>query len=147
MKKIDPAVMRESLYIAAFSGILSVLMEAVFLIIGKWDYTVLTGNLLGYLTAVLNFFFMGITVQKAVGKDEKAAANTMKFSQTVRNFAIVVLAALGILLSVFNTVAVIVPLFFPRIAVAFRPLFGMESDRKSSSTDTSAPPDEDNDNV
>ncbi len=147
MKKIDPAVARESLYIAACTAILSALMEAVFLIIGRWDYTVLTGNLLGYVVSVLNFFFMGITVQKAVTKDEKAAANTMKFSQTVRTFAIVVLAALGILLDFFNTVAVIVPLFFPRIAVAFRPLFGVESDRKSESADTPTPLNEDDDNV
>lgn len=44
--KIDATVRRETIYIAVWVGILSLLMEAVFLIIGKWDYTVLLGNLL-----------------------------------------------------------------------------------------------------
>ncbi len=44
--KIDAIVRRETIYIAVWVGILSLLMEAVFLIIGKWDYTVLLGNLL-----------------------------------------------------------------------------------------------------
>ena len=35
-----------------------------------------------------------------------------------------VVAAVGVLLPCFNTVTALVPLFFPRIAVAFRPLIG-----------------------
>lgn len=55
MKKVDKTVLRETGYIALFVILLSVLMQAVFLIIGKWDYTVLLGNLLS-AAAVGNFF-------------------------------------------------------------------------------------------
>ena len=73
MKKIDPTVVKETVYITAFTIIFSMLMQAVFLIVQKWDYTVLLGNLLGIIAVVLNFLLMGITVQNAVLKEEKDA--------------------------------------------------------------------------
>lgn len=125
MAKINATVLKETRYIAVFSLVLSLLMQAVFLIVlRRFDYTVLLGNLLGLLAGVGNFFFMGIGVQKAVERDEKGAKNVLKFSQTARFFGIFVIAALGIVLECFNTVAVIVPLFFPRIAIAARGLKG-----------------------
>ncbi len=124
MKKIDPIVIKETRYIAFFSIILSLLMQAVFLIIGKWDYTVVLGNILSLFFAVLNFLLMGITVQKAVLKDEKDAKNTMKVSQVYRNLLIVVVCVVGIAAPVFNNWSVIIPLFFPRVAIALRHLFG-----------------------
>ena len=47
VKKVDAVVMKETRYIAIAVLLCSMLMQAVFLIIGKWDYTVLLGNLLG----------------------------------------------------------------------------------------------------
>ena len=121
MAKVNSTVLKETRYIAVFSLVLSLLMQAVFLIVlRRFDYTVLLGNLLGLLAAVGNFLFMGIGVQKAVERDEKGAKNVLKFSQTARFFGIFVIAAIGIVLDCFNTVAVIVPLFFPRIAIAAR---------------------------
>ena len=121
MKKIDPTVLRETSYIAAVCAVLSLLMQSVFLIIGKWDYTVLLGNLLGLLAAVGNFFLMGLTVQSALGKEEKEARRTVKMSQSLRLLMMFVVAIVGYLLSVFNTIAMIIPFLFPRIAVALRP--------------------------
>ena len=118
MKKIDETVLKETKFIALSVLILSALMEAIFLIIGEWDITVLFGNLLGGGFAILNFFLMGLTVQNAVTKDEKEAKNTVKVSQVYRNFMLLAVAALGVGLSCFNTWAVIIPLFFPRIAIA-----------------------------
>ncbi len=120
MKKIDPTVLRETSYIAAVCAVLSLLMQSVFLIIGKWDYTVLLGNLLGLLAAVGNFFLMGLTVQSALGKEEKEARRTVKMSQSLRLLMMFFIALIGYLLSVFNTIALIIPFLFPRIAVALR---------------------------
>ncbi|MBE6862435.1 MAG: hypothetical protein E7497_06020 [Ruminococcus sp.] len=122
MSKIDGTVIKETKYITVWVIILSVIMEAVFLIIGMWDYKVLLGNIWGAGIAVLNFLLMGITVQKAVMKDEKDAATTMKFSQTMRNAMLLIGAVLGIVLPFFNGAAAIIPFFFPRIAIAFIPL-------------------------
>lgn len=123
MKRIDRTVLNETGYIAASVLILSMLMQAIFLITGKWDITVLLGNLLGGGAAVANFFFMGLTVQNAVEKDEKEAANLMKLSQSGRLFAMFVIALVGHLAPCFNLLAVVIPFIFPRIAVMVRPLF------------------------
>ena len=123
MKKIDAVVLKETKYIGLWVLIFSMLMQAVFLIIGKWHYSVLLGNLLTGFFAVLNFLLMGITVQRALGREEKEARTMIKVSQMYRNLMILVVAAVGVLLSCFNTVAVIVPLFFPRIAILMLPIF------------------------
>ena len=121
LKNIDPTVKKETIYIASVTGILSLLLQAGFLIARHWDYTVLLGNLLGGVTAVGNFLLMGITVQKAVQKEKKPAADLMKFSQTTRMLMQLVVAVLGFALPCFNGCATILPLFFPRIAIMIRP--------------------------
>ena len=63
MQKIDPTVQKETKYIAAVVIVLSAAMEAVFLVLGKWNYSVLLGNALGALAAVGNFLLMGVTIQ------------------------------------------------------------------------------------
>ncbi len=120
--KVDKTVIKETKYISFFVIILSVLMQSVFLIISKWNYTVLLGNIYGAAIAVLNFFVMGLYVQKAVGQDEKEAKQTVKASQSLRFAAIILLAGVGVVIPVFNPVTVVIPLIFPSIAVFLRPL-------------------------
>ena len=122
MAKIDETVMRETRYIAGITIILSVIMEAVFLIIGKWDYTVLLGNIFGGAVAIVNFLLMGITIQKAILKDEKEAATLMKLSQTLRNMMLLITCVIAIAIPFMNGVAAVIPLFFPRIAISLIPL-------------------------
>lgn len=130
--KTDPTVIKETIYIAAWTLILSGIMQAVFLIIGKWDYTVLLGNLLAAAVSILNFFLLGRTVQKAITKDPDEAKNFMKVSQGGRFLLIIAAAALGASLSCFNIWAVLIPLLFPRIAIALRPLFMKNEPEKGS---------------
>ena len=120
MGKIDKVVLKETKYIALFTLILSVLMQSVFLIIGKWTIAHLLGNVLGAFAAVLNFFLMGITVQNAVQKEEKEAKNLIKLSQNLRLFMMFFFALLGYLIPVFNLLTVIIPYLFPRISVMIR---------------------------
>lgn len=123
MKKIDPTILKETMYIAAFTLIFSLLMQSVFLVIGRWDYTVLLGNILGACAVIGNFLLMGITIQSALGKEEKEARNLMKLSQTLRMLMLFIVAMIGYAVPVFHVVAVVVPYVFPRIAIALRPLF------------------------
>ncbi len=120
--KIDKAVKTETVYIAVWVLILSALMQAVFLLIGRWDYTVLCGNVLGGGAAVLNFFLMGLGVQKAVTQDEQTARSTVKLSQTGRLMMLLGFAIIGLIVPVFHTIAVIVPMLFPRVAIALHPV-------------------------
>jgi len=122
MKKIDKTVLKETGYIAVITFLLCLLMQSVFLIIGKWDYTVLCGTLLGFFAAVGNFLLMGITVQNALDKSEKEAADLMKLSQRGRLLLLFVVALIAYLVPVFNIIATVIPMTFPRIAIALRPV-------------------------
>jgi len=122
MKKIDPTVIAETRYISVFVAVLSLLMEGVFLVLGKWDITVLLGNLLSAFVSILNFFLLGITVTKAMTKDEKDMPQFMKLSKTYRFLMIIVIAGIGLYFKCFNDVAVILPLFFPHVAIFIRGL-------------------------
>ena len=140
MKKVDRTVLHETGYIALFTVLLSLLMQAVFLAIGKWDYTVLTGNLLGAAVAVGNFFLMGLTVQSALGKEPQEIRRAVRVSQSLRMVLLFAAAALIVALPCFNTVAGLLPLFFPRIAIALRPLFLKRAAQEEESS--SAAPEE-----
>lgn len=120
MKKVDSTVIKETVYIALVTLILSVLMQSVFLIAGKWNYTVLLGNLLGGIAATANFFIMGLTVQSALGMDVKDAKSKMKLSQMLRTLMMFIVAVVGYVAPVFSLLAVVIPYMFPRIAVALR---------------------------
>ena len=62
---IQPAVRQETKKIAVGVGVLSLLMIAVFLILRRFDFSVFLGALIGSAAAVLNFFLMALSVQKA----------------------------------------------------------------------------------
>ena len=122
MIKADKTVVKETHWVSAWMLVFSVIMQAVFAFCGIWSYKVLLGNLLGVIVMILNFFFMGITVQQALVKDEADAKKLMKLSQSLRTLFIFVCVVAGVMLPCFSTIATIVPLFFPRIAIALRPL-------------------------
>lgn len=127
MVKPEKAVRRNTLYIAVFTLILSVLMQSVFLITGFWDLTVLWGNLYGAAVAIGNFFLMGLTVQRAVTKEEKEARNLVRVSQMARMFGMLLLVLAAVIIDkyadVFHLLSIVIPLLFPRAAVAFFPFF------------------------
>ena len=122
MNKIDPAVKKETLYILVWCALLSVVTQAVFLALQKWDYTVLLGSILAIIIGVGNFFLMGITVQKAVLKSQDEAGKFIKVSQMLRMFAMVVMVIGGVVLPCFHMWSLVAGLFFPRVAIMLRPL-------------------------
>ncbi|MBO5501355.1 MAG: ATP synthase subunit I [Clostridia bacterium] len=134
--RIDPAVKKETTYILGFSILLSVVMELVFWLCGHMDITVPLGNLLGVCIAVLNFFLMGLTIQKSIGLSEKDASEKLKLSQRLRMLMVIALAAVGVGLPCFHSLAVVIPLFFPRIAIAFWPLLNKEKDQQPADEQT-----------
>lgn len=89
---IQPAVKTETKRVAVGTFACVILMWIVFGILHMatpktvpFDYTVILGGAVGGVIAVLNFFWMGLTVQKVVSiEDEGAAKNRMKASYTQR---------------------------------------------------------------
>ena len=123
--KIQKAIRDETLHIATGVLLLSLLTQAVFFLIGKWDSAVLWGNVLGGVYAVLNFFILGLTVQKVANDgDEKRGKSWMQFSYSTRMFGMVVVVFLGFTLPIFNWLVVLLSQFFPRITIAFMGVTG-----------------------
>ena len=128
MKKIDPTVKKETLYILLWTLILSFLMEAVFILAGWWNIAVLFGNLIGGAAAVGNFFLLGLSVQFALDKEKKEAKNLMKISQGLRLFGLIAVVLVAYILSKYvpsieiNIIALVIPYLFPRVAMAIRTL-------------------------
>lgn len=121
IKKTDNVVYKEALFVGAWVLIFSALMEAVFLIIRKWSYTVLLGNLLSGGVGIINFLLLGFTVQKALETgDPKKAASMMKLSQIGRLLLMAGVAVLGATLPCFNLWATLIPLLFPRLSMIIR---------------------------
>ena len=65
---MDPAVKKETGYIAAWVILLSLIMEAVFLLLRKWDLSVLFGNLGGAVISIGNFFLMALIATRAMNR-------------------------------------------------------------------------------
>ena len=116
-------ILKETKFIFVWEIILSLPMQALFFILGEWDYTVLLGNTLSGVVAVLNFFLMGIAVRKAIGENENDARKEITASRLIRLLMILIILIIGVTIPVFHFWAMIPPLLFPRIAIAFRPLF------------------------
>lgn len=123
MKKVDPVVLKETAFIAAFTIVFSGIMQAVFIAFGNWGYPQVLGNILGAFGAVLNFFLMALTVQKSVNLPEDDAKTKVRFSQMARLFMLAVIAIIGGVFKCFDILAVLIPFLFPRIAIFFRPYF------------------------
>ena len=130
---MDPAVKKETGYITVWVLLLSLLMEAVFLIIRQWDLSVLFGNLGGAVLAVVNFFLLAFVVSRAVDKGKpEEAAQRVKATATLRLIGVGALSALFIGAFKTNVLATLIPLLFPRVAIAFRPIL----DRKRGTGNT-----------
>ena len=124
MKKIDRTVLRETAYIALCVTAMTAVVCLVFLLIGKWSTSVLLGGLLGTAVSVLNFFLMGVTVQSAVGMDDKSMHRRVRVSWLLRMLLVAGVVVLGALVLCFNVISTILPLFLLKIALFIRPLFG-----------------------
>ena len=133
MTKMDPVVRKETGYIAAWVLALSPVMELVFALLRRWDFSVLTGNLAGAAMAVGNYLLLGRAVVRAValGQPDKAALQ-IRSSRTVRLLGVAALCALCVGVLKTNVYATLIPLLFPRIGLAFRPLIDRKRGAESS---------------
>ncbi len=78
----------------------------------------LFGNLLGGGIGILNFFLLGLSVQKAVTEDEKRAKEIMRTSHAVRYALIILLVVLAIAIpAAFNIFSTLISLLFSTVAV------------------------------
>lgn len=124
--KPDKTVKKETGILLLGTLILCGVLCGIFALVGKFDYTVVTGSLLGGMASVLNFFFMGLTIQSAVDKEPDAAKKKIQLSYTVRMFALLAVLGVGVYFGAnhkyFHWAAVVISALFPRVIILFRGL-------------------------
>lgn len=122
--KIDRVVLKETRYLAIAVALCSVVMQVIFLVLGKYDYTVFLGALLGGVAAVLNFFCLGLAMQKAAAMDDPAAAKRrIQASYNMRYLALGAVVVVAAVTPYFHWVPVVLSLVFPRLWFLVMPLF------------------------
>lgn len=128
---IQPAVKKETKKVALYTIAGLVLMWIVFGILHSvlpekvpFDYTVILGGIGGGIIAVLNFFLMGLTVQKVAACEEEGAAHTrLKASYSQRMLLQMLWAVAAIAAPCFQFAAGLVPLLFPSTGIKLNALF------------------------
>lgn len=131
MSNVQPVIKQETRNVAIYCAIGAALMFLVFFIWHSiypdkvpFDYTVFLGGIGGSLVALLNFFLMGLTVQKAVTlTDKEQARKILKFSYTRRFFIQIIWCVIAIFVPCFQMIAGIVPLLFPSLGIKGKAIF------------------------
>ena len=139
---MDPAVKKQTGYIAVWVILLSLIMEAVFLLLRKWDLSVLFGNLGGGAVAIGNFFLMALIATRAMnravqnGKPEEAAAR-VKATAASRLLGCALLCVILIAVFKTNVYATLIPMLFPQVGVMFWSRFSRNREAEQQGTEGS----------
>lgn len=121
---LQPATRREIKRISTGVLLGSLLMVAVFLVIDRFQWSVVWGALLGDAVAIGNFVFLGVSVQKAAAAEGLRARQIMQFTYSLRMLIVVAALALSMAVEVFYWPAVLIPLLLPRITILVMQITG-----------------------
>jgi F0F1-type ATP synthase assembly protein I len=124
--KIAPAVKKETGHIALGTAIGVVLILIGFFVVKQFNSGVLVSAIIGGVVAVLNFFILGLTVQKiANGESEERGRKWMQFSYNMRMLVMVIWLIVALAVPFFNWVAALLPLLMPRLTIAVMQVTGI----------------------
>ena len=106
--------------VSKFNVVLTVILNIVFRVIGKWDVTVLLGSVLGLIITTFFYYSICVSVPKALGYgDPELAQKSIRASRSMRTIVMAVGLIIAIKLPWVNIFAAIIPLLFTRISIAF----------------------------
>ena len=131
LDNVQPAVKKETKRIIKITIVGLILMWILFAVLHfampdkvPLDYTVFLGGIGGGAVAVLNFFLMGLAVQKAASaSDEGTARMKLKASFSQRFLMQILWVILAIVAPCFHFVAGIAPLLFPGTGIKIMGIF------------------------
>ena len=126
LDNVQPAVKKETKRVVKITAVGLILMWILFAVLHftmpdkvPLDYTVFLGGI-----AVLNFFLMGLAVQKAASaSDEGTARMKLKASYSQRFLMQILWVILAIVAPCFHFVAGIAPLLFPGTGIKIMGIF------------------------
>lgn len=125
-------IVRETKRIAIGVCILLIVMLAVYAGLGRFSLAVLLGGLLGAAYAVLNFFMLGMTVQKAAQiqpENAELARMQMKSSYNMRMIGMLIVVVIAFALPFVDGLACMIPMVFPRITILVLQITGQIKDK------------------
>lgn len=131
LDNVQPVVKKETKRIIKITIVGLILMWILFAVLHfampdkvPLDYTVFLGGIGGGAVAVLNFFLMGLAVQKAASaSDEGTARMKLKASYSQRFLMQILWVILAIVAPCFHFVAGIAPLLFPGTGIKIMGIF------------------------
>lgn len=131
LDNVQPAVKKETKRIIKITIVGLILMWILFAVLHfampdkvPLDYTVFLGGIGGGAVAVLNFFLMGLAVQKAASaSDEGTARMKLKASYSQRFLMQILWVILAIVAPCFHFAAGIAPLLFPGTGIKIMGIF------------------------
>ena len=131
LDNVQPAVKKETKRVVKITAVGLILMWILFAVLHfampdkvPLDYTVFLGGIGGGAVAVLNFFLMGLAVQKAASaSDEGTARMKLKASYSQRFLMQILWVILAIVAPCFHLVAGIAPLLFPGTGIKIMGIF------------------------
>lgn len=131
LENIQPAVKKETKRVVVITLVGLILMWILFAVVHfimpdkvPLDYTVFLGGIVGGCVAVLNFFLMGLAVQKAAAADDEGTARMkIKASYSQRFMMQVIWVIIAIVAPCFHFVAGIAPLLFPGTGIKIVGIF------------------------
>lgn len=131
LDNVQPAVKKETKRVVKITAVGLILMWIFFAVLHftmpdkvPLDYTVFLGGIGGGAVAVLNFFLMGLAVQKAASaSDEGTARMKLKASYSQRFLMQILWVILAIVAPCFHFVAGIAPLLFPGTGIKIMGIF------------------------
>lgn len=115
---------------------------------GKFDYSIFLGALVGSLVAILNFTIMCLTIQKAVDIEEKKQMKA--FIQGSYNGRLLLQAAwivVAFLVPHFNVIAAAAPLLFPNLTIFYLQMKGKLVTPSERTSAPDQPPEEPEDHL
>ena len=131
LDNVQPAVKKETKRVVKITAVGLILMWILFAVLHftmpdkvPLDYTVFLGGIGGGAVAVLNFFLMGLAVQKAASaSDDGTARVKLKASYSQRFLMQILWVILAIVAPCFHFVAGIAPLLFPGTGIKIMGIF------------------------
>ena len=131
LDNVQPAVKKETKRIVKITAVGLILMWILFAVLHfampdkvPLDYTIFLGGIGGGAVAVLNFFLMGLAVQKAAAaSDEGTARMKLKASYSQRFMMMILWVIVAIVAPCFHFVAGIAPLLFPGTGIKLVGIF------------------------
>ena len=125
----QPTVIRETKRIAVGVCAMVAVMLAVYFAMGRFSAGVAIGAALGGVYGVLNFFLLGLTVQKAAQEsDELMARARIRSSYSMRMMGAVVIAILAFAVPFIEGLPCLIALLFPRATILVLQLTGQIKD-------------------